>query len=92
MKIRDQVVAFSFATISASTYAQSSVTLYGIADGGFTYTSNAAGKHLYAFTSGNVSADRWGLKDIEDLGAGLQAIFTIEAGFNIGNGTITQIL
>jgi predicted porin len=76
--------------LSGLAHAQSSVTLYGIADAGLAYTSNAGGKHQYVMTSGGENGDRWGLKGIEDLGAGLKAIFTLEAGYNIGTGTIGQ--
>jgi len=41
-------------------------------------------------SSGNEYGDRWGLKGIEDLGAGLQAIFTLEAGYAIANGAIGE--
>jgi predicted porin len=71
-------------------HAQSSVTLYGIADTGLSFNSNASGSHQYAVTSGNDFGSRWGLKGNEDLGGGLAAIFTIEAGYNMGTGTIGQ--
>jgi predicted porin len=69
-------------------HAQSSVTLYGIADGGFSYTSNAAGGRQFAITSGNSYSSRWGIKGTEDLGSGLKAIFTLEGGFSLTSGTI----
>ena len=70
--------------------AQSSVTLYGIVDAGFTYTSNSKGSSQIALTGGNESASRWGVRGSEDLGGGLNAIFTLEAGFNPANGTMGQ--
>ena len=82
----------SFAGVA---HAQSTVTLYGIADAGFVYTSNVAtsssthGK-VFALTSGNESGSRWGLTGAEDLGGGLKAIFKLESGFNINNGTSGQ--
>lgn len=71
-------------------HAQSSVTLYGIADAGFTFNSNATGGRQYAVTSGNAFGSRWGLKGLEDLGGGLAAIFTLEAGYNMATGTMAQ--
>ncbi|WP_323121215.1 porin [Burkholderia alba] len=80
--------AASFATVA---HAQSSVTLYGVLDAGITYQSNvqpapgAAGKSLWSMGSG-VDQSRFGLRGSEDLGGGLKAIFTLESGFNLGNG------
>jgi predicted porin len=71
-------------------HAQSSVTLYGIIDEGFNWTSNAGGKRLYGLANGNLSGSRWGLRGTEDLGGGLKAIFTLENGFNVNNGTALQ--
>ncbi|MFW2380026.1 porin, partial [Aliarcobacter butzleri] len=36
--------------------------------------------------SGNLSASRIGIKGIENLGGGTEAIFNLEAGFNTDNG------
>ncbi|MGT2476521.1 porin [Paraburkholderia terrae] len=70
--------------------AQSSVTLYGLVDAGMSFNSNAGGKHQVAMTSGNMNGARWGLTGIEDLGGGLRAIFQLEAGYSVTNGTIGQ--
>lgn len=79
--------AASFATVA---HAQSSVTLYGVLDAGITYQSNVQnaagqGKSLWSMGSG-IDQSRFGLRGSEDLGGGLKAIFTLESGFNIGNG------
>ncbi|KUZ73139.1 porin [Burkholderia ubonensis] len=82
--------AASFATVA---HAQSSVTLYGVLDAGITYTSNVAtangGKSQWAMGSG-IDQSRFGLRGSEDLGGGLKAIFTLESGFNIGNGKFSN--
>jgi predicted porin len=70
--------------------AQSSVTLYGVIDGGFTYTSNAKGSAQYALTSANESGNRWGLTGAEDLGGNLKAIFTLESGYSTTTGALGQ--
>ncbi|PQV50693.1 porin [Paraburkholderia sp. BL21I4N1] len=67
--------------------AQSSVTLYGIVDGGFTYTSNQGGKSNYQASAGSEQGSRWGLLGSEDLGGGNHAVFRLENGFNLMNGT-----
>ncbi|WP_374622715.1 porin [Pandoraea sp.] len=81
---------------SASAQAQSSVTLYGLIDAGVAYTSNstntagASGSKNFRATSGLVNGSRWGLKGAEDLGGGNKAIFVLENGFSINNGTSGQ--
>ncbi|MEM5315657.1 porin [Paraburkholderia sp. JHI869] len=86
MKKKLAIAAAVAATFASASYAQSSVTLYGIVDAGFTYTTNVNGNAKYALTSGNVQASRWGLRGVEDLGGGLKTIFTLESGFNVANG------
>ncbi|WCM23386.1 porin [Paraburkholderia bryophila] len=82
--------------LTAGAQAQSSVTLYGIADAGIAYVHNAQGANgqnqssLVKFSSGNVSGSRWGLKGTEDLGGGLAAVFQIENGYNLGTGALGQ--
>ncbi|WP_345816325.1 porin [Paraburkholderia sp. PREW-6R] len=92
------------ATCVGAAHAQSSVTLYGIIDAGLTYVSNEAssssqitpdgrltgGKAVVAMTGSNVEDSRWGLSGVEDLGGGLKAVFRLESGFNIANGSQVQ--
>ena len=89
----------AFAALAAtSAHAQSSVTLYGIIDAGISYANNSAtapagtggGNRLFKYDDGVAQGSRWGLKGAEDLGGGLKAIFTLENGFNSGNGTLGQ--
>jgi general bacterial porin, GBP family len=70
--------------------AQSSVTLYGIVDSGITYTNNQKGSTAWQATGGNEQGTRWGMIGTEDLGGGSKAIFRLENGFNIENGTASQ--
>jgi GBP family porin len=76
-----------FATMA---HAQSSVTLYGLIDAGITYVNNAGGHAQWQEQSGTINGSRWGLRGAEDLGGGLKAIFTLENGFGINNGTFKQ--
>jgi general bacterial porin, GBP family len=80
------VFAAVAAAFASASYAQSSVTLYGIVDAGITYTTNVNGHNNFSGTSGNIQASRWGLRGAEDLGGGLQAVFTLESGFDVMNG------
>jgi general bacterial porin, GBP family len=80
--------------VASGAHAQSSVTLYGLIDVGITYTNsqltNQGGRSNVQLLSGPVDGSRWGLRGAEDLGGGLKAIFTLENGFNVNNGTLGQ--
>jgi len=77
---------------SGAAIAQSNVTLYGILDvnvqrndpkeGNATTTTGVNGGHQ--------SGNRWGVRGSEALGGGMSAIFTLESGFNIDDGTTAQ--
>ncbi|MFM0758036.1 porin [Paraburkholderia strydomiana] len=71
-------------------YAQSSVTLYGIVDGGLTYTNNSGGHSVVQASSGGRGSSRWGFRGVEDLGGGTSAVFQLENGFNMMTGTSLQ--
>ncbi|AIO34760.1 gram-negative porin family protein [Burkholderia cenocepacia] len=70
--------------------AQSSVTLYGIVDTGVSYYNHAAhgGSFVGMPTLTGEVPSRWGLKGTEDLGAGYQAFFVLENGFQPGTGAL----
>jgi predicted porin len=74
-------------------HAQSSVTLYGVVDGGLLYTSKtlnpANGQNAgstWAMYDGGLSPSRFGFRGVEDLGGGLKASFDLESGIDIANG------
>jgi GBP family porin len=67
--------------------ADSSVTLYGVADTFIQYLDNG-GNHSYSERSGGATGSQFGLKGNEDLGGGLAAQFDVETGFNINNGSL----
>lgn len=93
-KKKSLVAAGLAATGCMAAHAQGSVTIYGILDAGITYVNHAATStghsSLLEYGNGVAQASRWGLKGSEDLGGGLHAIFTLENGFNTGNGTLAQ--
>ena len=66
--------------------AQSSVTLYGVADTGVTYTSGKENVYGLTHLGGNTNS-RLGFRGVEDLGGGLKATFQLEAGVGIDDGT-----
>jgi predicted porin len=78
----------AIALASQSVFAQSSVTLYGVADVSLRYLTNANANNdnkLY-MTNGAITNSRIGLKGSEDLGGGLSAIFRLETGVELENG------
>ncbi|WP_196488030.1 porin [Burkholderia pseudomultivorans] len=91
MKPNRLIFTFACAAVGiSSAHAQSSVTLYGIIDEAFQYTTNQAGGHTYALASGTLSASRFGFRGREDLGGGYATIFQLENGYNSNNGKLGQ--
>jgi predicted porin len=95
MSVKKMVIAVGLAALSSSIHAQSNlqVQLYGIADAGLEFLNHvpvAGGgtDNVTLLSSGNVQASRFGLRGNEDLGGGLSAIFTLENGFSLDNGTL----
>lgn len=87
------MLCVTFGVYGTSVHAQSSVTLYGIIDGGLLYTSKTLNPttgqnsgHRLSMTSSGMSPTLFGLSGTEDLGAGMKAIFKLESGFNVTNG------
>ncbi|MGF7000715.1 porin [Paraburkholderia sp. GAS32] len=70
-----------------------SVLLYGLVDTGVEYIHNAnSAGHSVARLQGLTGElpSRWGVKGVEPLGDGYNAIFTLESGFNAGTGNLGQ--
>ena len=80
----------ALSAFAGAAHAQSSVTLYGIIDAGILFNNNANGARQWQQSSGVLQGSRWGLKGAEDLGGGLKAIFVLENGFSISNGSLGQ--
>ncbi|MFT3757290.1 porin [Thauera sp.] len=84
--MQKKLIALAIAgLVSAPAFAQSNVTIYGVADAyvGF-------GKHgendLRGVQGGALSGSRLGFRGTEDLGNGLKAVFVLEQGFDIDTG------
>ncbi|KVT10861.1 porin [Burkholderia sp. MSMB1078WGS] len=83
--------------IGNAAYAQGSVTLYGVMDTGLLYTSKtrnsttsqSSGQQGSVITGGRGSS-LFGLKGVEDLGGGVNAIFALESGISSSNGGIAN--
>ena len=86
--MKKSLIALAVLAASGAAMAQSSVTVYGIADIWFGSTKNGLGaSSVTKLESGGVSGSRWGLKGTEDLGGGLKANFLLEQGFALDTGT-----
>jgi predicted porin len=91
------LAAALLAGFAGAASAQSSVTLYGVLDGGVRYqnwnlSSGPFSKvdistSSIAVISGTQSTSRFGVKGVEDLGSGNQAIWALEAQVNVNDGS-----
>jgi len=91
--MKKSLIALAVLAASGAAMAQSSVTLYGLADVWFGTVKTNDGTTSLTQTkldSGGINGSRWGLKGSEDLGGGLKANFQFESGFNIDNGASAQ--
>ncbi|MUI12001.1 porin [Massilia dura] len=79
------LIAGSFAVTA---HAQSNVTIYGIVDAGIVRETGGAAGSVTKVTSGIGSQSRLGFRGTEDLGNGLSAIFTLESGYKLDDGTV----
>ncbi|MFC3109275.1 porin [Undibacterium arcticum] len=80
-------VVCSLAACSAAAQAQSNVTLYGDLDEYLGYIHSSSGAHITGLNDGTSLRSRLGFRGVEDLGAGYQAKFQLESGFNADSGT-----
>jgi len=71
--------------VSAPVFAQSNVTIYGVADAYMGFGSHGDNDKA-GVDSGGLSGSRIGFRGTEDLGNGLKAVFTLEQGFKIDTG------
>jgi predicted porin len=93
--MQKNLIALAVAALaSGAALAQSSnVQIYGVVDVGFShrsdsYVSNVSSKN--AIDDGLSTGSRLGFKGTEDLGNGLTALFTLEAGFAADTGNHRQ--
>ncbi|WP_028203984.1 porin [Paraburkholderia nodosa] len=96
MKFRHLATA-SMLLSACAAHAQSSVTLFGVADESVVYVNNqrtgganSSGASNWLVNSGSVTTSRWGLRGNEDLGGGLAAVFWLENGFNVSSGKLNN--
>ena len=87
--MKKSLVALAVLAASGAAMAQSTVTLYGVADvwvGSVKVETGSSSTTSTSMISGGVSTSRWGMKGSEDLGGGLKAIFQFEQGVSVDTG------
>lgn len=84
------IAAAATTLFNAPAFAQSSVTIFGIADATFRSVENGSAGRLNSLASGGYQSNRLGFRGTEDLGDGLQAGFWLEHGFSIDTGTMAD--
>jgi predicted porin len=74
--------------LAGAAQAQSNVKTYGLLETGLRYSKhqNAAGDNKLELGDGVLNPSRIGFTGSEDLGGGLKALFTLEAGLLLKNG------
>lgn len=84
--MQKKIIALAIAGLaSTAAFAQTNVTIYGVADA-YAGSFSASGKdRLNAINSGGLSGSRLGFRGTEDLGNGLKAVFEYELAFNLDN-------
>ena len=77
------------ALASTAAFAQSSVTLYGVADASLSKVTDKSAALSSAGVMNN-GTSRWGVRGTEDLGGGLTAGFNFEQGLSLNDGTLAK--
>ena len=93
--MQKKIIALALASLAFAPAfaAENSVTVYGLVDMGYVNKGsnfNSAVKGRSAFESGVMKGSRFGVKAIEDLGNGISALATLEAGVNADQGSSGQ--
>lgn len=87
--MKKTLIALAAVAATGAAFAQSSVTLYGVADGSLAKVTGASAAVSSAGTMNN-GTSRWGVRGTEDLGDGLKAGFNFEQGLSLGDGSLAK--
>ena len=82
--MKKSLIALAVLAASGAAMAQSSVTLYGVADVAVTHVNG--NDNWTGLSSGANKTSRLGFRGVEDLGGGLKANFVLEGGINLDTG------
>lgn len=82
-----KLLALAVMALAGTASAQSSLTIFGIADVNFQRATQGGISVQRLVGNGSGNSSRLGFRGVEDLGGGMSASFWLEAGLNIDNGT-----
>jgi len=82
--MKKTLVAVAALLAATGSFAQSSVTLYGVVDASLETVKGT--KSLTRVSSDNLASSRLGFKGVEDLGGGLKANFVLESSVGVDTG------
>ena len=85
----NKLVLLAGLLVAGVAHAQTTVTLYGIADGDFRIDHTSIG-NLKSIGSGGEAASRFGLRGTEDLGNGIRAVFNFEQDLDLSDNSAPQ--
>jgi predicted porin len=86
--MQKKIIALAVAGLaSTAAFAQSNVTIYGIADVGVAQVRSNGSLTSTQVVSGGLSTSRIGFKGVEDLGNGLKALFVLEYRLDLDKNT-----
>jgi predicted porin len=88
--MKKSLIALAVLAASGAAMAQSSVTLYGVADLGLV-KSNGVSAQMSGNGIMNNGSSRLGVRGVEDLGGGLKAAFNFEQGINAESGATDAV-
>jgi len=95
--MKKTLIALAAVAATGAAFAQSSVTLYGVADLGLAKTNKAGlgyGNDKLQASANNTlnnGSSRLGVRGVEDLGGGLKASFNFEQGINGATGATDAV-
>ncbi len=87
--INKTTIALALAALSGAAGAQTSVTIFGVADAAVRSASTNGAGSITSLVSGAYSSSRYGFRGQEDLGGGMLASFWLESFLNVDTGAIT---
>ena len=91
--MKKSLIALAALAVVSAASAQSSVTVYGVADVGMKTQKITNGTDVTkasGVADGAMAGQRFGFKGTEDLGGGLSANFVIEQGISMTSSTLTN--
>lgn len=86
LAMKKSLIALAVLGFAGAAMAQSSVTLYGVADAGIGKMGKGSKVQMQSADTMNNGTSRLGVRGVEDLGGGLKAGFNFETGLDLEQG------